>query len=363
MYYLNFYFYQLNRKMYLFEGAISIELDSFKMNFWNSFQKVATWSAASYLYIRRFLDIVSVIIQNNKYVIMYLIIPIMTSWTMKYFSTNVWLLYVARLIAGSVIFILASFLLVQRAGRRERYQILLEASQGYELADIEALKRRFDAIFPPLGVLDSPKSVEVAVADAPRTIKERLEALEDAVRSLSAEFATFTFNHVVTNQAQTVQVPTNLAPTVQAPTNRAPTFQAPTNHVPPIHTSAQTRTVTKSWCYYHIRFGKDSRKCSSDLCTFSPKISTKNITSKNSVETIGDFISMFYDNPCHSMCLSFVMIVFILFVFVGLTTKEKPKAMLSKSITFCGNDSDKDVSYEPFKKSLSSDKSVSFSHT
>ncbi|KAE9526677.1 hypothetical protein AGLY_013325 [Aphis glycines] len=165
-----------------------------------------------------------------------------------------------------VIFILESSLLVQRAGRRERYQILLEASQGYELADIEALKRRFDAIFPPLGVLDSPKSMEVAVADANRTIDERLDTLENAVKSLSAEFATFTFNYVVTNQA----------PTVQAPTNRAPTVQAPT-----IYTSAQTRTVTKSWCYCHIRFGKDSRKCSSDLCTFSPKISTKNITSKN----------------------------------------------------------------------------------
>ncbi|KAE9521735.1 hypothetical protein AGLY_017873 [Aphis glycines] len=149
----------------------------------------------------------------------------MTSWTMIYFSTNVWLLYVARLIAGSVIFNFASSLLAQRAGRRERYQILLEASKGYELAKIEALKRRFDAIFPPLGVLDSPKSVEVAVADAPRTIKERLDALEDAVRSLSAEFATFTFNHVVTNQAQTVQVPTNLAPTVQTPTNRGQQFK------------------------------------------------------------------------------------------------------------------------------------------
>ncbi|KAE9526655.1 hypothetical protein AGLY_013303 [Aphis glycines] len=307
MYYLNLYFYKLNQKLYLFEGNISIGLNLYKMDFGKSFPKVGIWSSASYLYIRRFLEIVSVIIQNNKHVIMYLIIPIMTSWTMKYFSTNVWLLYVARLIAGLVIFIFASFLLVQRAGRRERYQILLEASQGYELADIEALKRRFDAIFPPLGVLDSPKSMEVAVADAPRTIEERLDALEDAVRSLSAEFATFTFNHVVTNQAPTVQVPTNLAPT-----NRAPTFLAPTNRVPPIHTSAQTCTVTNSWCYYHIRFGKDSRKCSSDLC---------------------------------------------------LTTKEKPKAKLSKSITFCGNDSDKDVSYEPFKKSLSSDKSVSFSHT
>ncbi|KAE9527724.1 hypothetical protein AGLY_012797 [Aphis glycines] len=261
--------------------AISIELDSFKMNFWNSFQKVATWSAASYLYVRRYLKIVSVLIQDNKHVIIYLIIPFMTSWTMIYFSTNVWLLYVARLIAGSVIFNFASSLLAQRAGRRERYQILLEASKGYELAKIEALKRRFDAIFPPLGVLDSPKSMEVAVADAPRTIEERLDALEDAVRSLSAEFATFTFNHVLTKQAPTVQVSTNRAPTVQTPTNRGPTIQAPINRAPTIHTTAQTRTVTKSWCYYHIRFGKDARKCSSDLCTFSPKISTKNITSKN----------------------------------------------------------------------------------
>ncbi|KAE9521734.1 hypothetical protein AGLY_017872 [Aphis glycines] len=217
------------------------------MNFWNSFQKVATWSAASYLYVRRYLKIVSVLIQDNKH----------------------------------VIFNFASSLLAQRAGRRERYQILLEASKGYELAKIEALKRRFDAIFPPLGVLDSPKSMEVAVADAPRTIEERLDALEDAVRSLSAEFATFTFNHVLTKQAPTVQVSTNRAPTVQTPTNRGPTIQAPINRAPTIHTSAQTRTVTKSWCYYHIRFGKDSRKCSSDLCTFSPKISTKNITSKN----------------------------------------------------------------------------------
>ncbi|KAE9527758.1 hypothetical protein AGLY_012831 [Aphis glycines] len=292
MYYLNLYFYKLNQKLYLFEGNISIGLNLYKMDFGKSFPKVGIWSSAPYLYIRRFFEIVSVMIQNNKHVIMYLIIPIMASWTMKYFSTNVWLLYKANLIAGLVIFNFASSLLAQRAGRRERYQILLEASKGYELAKIEALKRRFDAIFPPLGVLDSPKSMEVAVADAPSTIEERLDALEDAVRSLSAEFATFTFNHVLTKQAPTVQVSTNRAPTVQTPTNRGPTIQAPINRAPTIHTSAQTHTVTKSWCYYHIRFGKDSRKFSSDLY-----------------------------------------------------------------------DSDKDVSYEPFKKSLSSDKSVSVSHT
>ncbi|KAE9521729.1 hypothetical protein AGLY_017867 [Aphis glycines] len=171
----------------------------------------------------------------------------MTSWTMKYFSTNVWLLYVARLIAGLVIFIFASSRLVERASRREHLST----------------------------------SREVDVADAARTIDERLGMLEDAVRSLSAEFALFTLNNVLTKQAPTVQVSTNRAPTVQTPTNRGPIIQAPINRAPTIHTSAQTRTVTKSWCYYHIRFGKDSRKCSSDLCTFSPKISTKNITSKN----------------------------------------------------------------------------------
>ncbi|KAE9526770.1 hypothetical protein AGLY_013418 [Aphis glycines] len=131
------------------------------------------------------------------------------------------------------------------------YQILLDTARGYELTDMETFKRRFAAVFPTPGVPDSPKYREVAVVDAPWKIDDRLRALEDAVRSLSAEFAPFTLNHVLTNPA----------PTVQAPTNRAPT----------IHTSAQTRTVTKSWCYYHVRFGKDARKCSSDLCTFSPK--------------------------------------------------------------------------------------------
>ncbi|KAE9526661.1 hypothetical protein AGLY_013309 [Aphis glycines] len=142
------------------------------------------------------------------------------------------------------------------------YQVLLDAARRYDLTDAEDFKRRFAAVFPQSGVLDSPKSREVVVADAPRTIDERLGALEDAVRSLSAEFTPFMFNHVLTNQA--------------------PTVQAPTNCAPPIHTSAQTRTVTKSWCYYHVQFGKDARKYSSDLCTFSPKISTKNKTFKKS---------------------------------------------------------------------------------
>ncbi|KAE9526911.1 hypothetical protein AGLY_013559 [Aphis glycines] len=282
----------------------------------------------------------------------------MASWTLIYFATAFWMLYVARLITGSVIFIFASSLLVEKACRREHlcisdsiitvclgtlafyfwlqdhgvdvtsydlipfvslglyismfalgfgpipgvtigevfnpdviclaigivcifasltqicvvktYQILLDVARGYELSDIEALKRRFAAVFPPSGVLDSPKSREIAVADAPRTVDERLGALEDAVKSLSTEFAAYTFNHVLTNQA----------PTVHAQTIRAPTVQAPTNRAPPIHTSAQTRTATKSWCYYHVRFGKDARKCSSDLCTFSPKILTKNKTFK-----------------------------------------------------------------------------------
>ncbi|KAE9526951.1 hypothetical protein AGLY_013599 [Aphis glycines] len=150
------------------------------------------------------------------------------------------------------------------------YQILLDAARGYELTDFEALKRRFAAVFLPSGVLDSLKPREVAVADASRIIDERLGALENAVKSLSTEFAAYTSNHV----------PTNQAPTVHAQTIRAPTVQASTNRAPPIHTSAQTRTVTKSWCYYHVRYGKEARKCSSDLCTFTPKISTKNKTFK-----------------------------------------------------------------------------------
>ncbi|KAE9527753.1 hypothetical protein AGLY_012826 [Aphis glycines] len=123
-----------------------------------------------------------------------------------------------------VIFIFASSLLVERASRREHLST----------------------------------SREVDVADAARTIDERLGMLEDAVRSLSAEFALFTLNHVLKNQELT--------------------GQAPTKRAPPIHTSELTRTVPKSWCYYHVRFGKDARKCSSDLCTFSPKISTENKT-------------------------------------------------------------------------------------
>ncbi|KAE9522317.1 hypothetical protein AGLY_017285 [Aphis glycines] len=282
----------------------------------------------------------------------------MASWTLIYFATAFWMLYVAHLITGSVIFIFASSLLVEKACSREHlsisdsimavclgtlafyfwlqehgvdvtsydlipfvslglyismfalgfgpipgvtigevfnpdviclaigivcifasftqicviktYQILLDAARDYELSDIEALKRRFAAVFPPSGVLDSLKSREIAVADAPRTIDERLGALEDAVKSLSTEFAAYTFNHVLTNQA----------PTVHAQTIRAPIVQAPTNRAPPIHTSVQTRTVTKSWCYYHVRFGKDARKCSSVLCTFSPKILTKKKTFK-----------------------------------------------------------------------------------
>ncbi|XP_050053663.1 uncharacterized protein LOC126549147 [Aphis gossypii] len=319
------------------------------MNFWNSFPKTGTWSAASCYFFQRFLEILSKFLLDNKHVIFCLIIPFMTSWTIIYFANDFWMLYVARLITGSVIFIFASSLLVERAGRREHIllisnsvmavclgtlafyfwlkehgvdvssynlipfvslglyismfalgfgpipgvtigqvlspdviglaigivcifaslaqicvvktcQILLDAARGYELTDVEALKRRFAAVFPPSGVLDSLKPREVAVVDAPRTLDERLGALEDAVKSLSTEFAAFTLNHVLTNQA-------------------------PTNRAPQIHTTAQTRTVPKSWCYYHGRFGKDARKCSSELCTFSPKISTKNKTFKKTLYT------------------------------------------------------------------------------
>ncbi|KAE9526923.1 hypothetical protein AGLY_013571 [Aphis glycines] len=140
-----------------------------------------------------------------------------------------------------VIFIFASSRLVERASRREHLST----------------------------------SREVDVADAARTIDERLGMLEDAVRSLSAEFALFTLNNVLKNQAPTGQAQTNRTPPIQAPKVQAPTIRAP-----PIHTSAQTRTIPKSWCYYHVRFGKDARKCSSDLCTFSPKISTEKKTFK-----------------------------------------------------------------------------------
>ncbi|XP_050054496.1 uncharacterized protein LOC126549415 [Aphis gossypii] len=109
------------------------------------------------------------------------------------------------------------------------YRILLDVARGYELAEVEAFKRRFAAVFPPSGVLESLKSREVAVAEAPRTIDELIGALEDAVRSLSTEFAAYTFNHL--------------------PTNQAPTVHTQTNRAPPIHTFAQTRAVTKSWCY------------------------------------------------------------------------------------------------------------------
>ncbi|XP_050066711.1 uncharacterized protein LOC126555848 [Aphis gossypii] len=336
------------------------------MKVWNSVPKAGTWTAASCMFIQRFLEIVSIFLLDNQHVIMCLTVSFMTSWTIiLYSTTNIWLLYVARLITGSVILIFTSSLPVEMVGRREfllisdfvmalclgtlgfyfwqqghevdvssynlipfislgtyifmctlgsdpiprvmirnvlnperigfaigivclcaslvqlcvvkTYQVLLDTTRGYELTDMETFKRRFAAVFPPSGVPDSPKSLEVAVSDAPRTIDEHLPALEDAVRSLSAEFAPFTFNHVLTNRAPIVQAPTNQAPTVQAPK-----VQAPTSRAPPIDTSAPTRTVPKSWCYYHTRFGKDAHKCSSDLCTFYPKISTKNKTFKKS---------------------------------------------------------------------------------
>ncbi|CAH1737895.1 unnamed protein product [Aphis gossypii] len=55
-----------------------------------------------------------------------------------------------------------------------------------------------------LFILDSLMPGEVDIADAPGIIiDERLGALEDAVRLLSAEFAQF--NHALTNQAPTAQ--------------------------------------------------------------------------------------------------------------------------------------------------------------
>jgi len=109
--------------------------------------------------------------------------------------------------------------LVERADR------VMEAARGYELADVAAPNRRFAAVFPSSGVSDSPEPREVAVADAPRTTDARLGAL-------SAQFADFTAN------------------------------RAPTRH------AQQARTVAPSrWCYYHVRYGPDARKCR-DPCTF-----------------------------------------------------------------------------------------------
>ncbi len=67
MYYLILYFYQLNRKFYLFEGTISIRLDLTKMTFGNSSPKVGTWlEPSAHWFVRWFLKIVSIFLPNNK---------------------------------------------------------------------------------------------------------------------------------------------------------------------------------------------------------------------------------------------------------------------------------------------------------
>ncbi|KAE9527015.1 hypothetical protein AGLY_013663 [Aphis glycines] len=77
-------------------------LDLSKMNFSNTFPKAETWSAESYVIVQRVLEIVSIFFKDNKHVIICLIIPFMASWTLIYFATAFWMLYVAHLITGSV---------------------------------------------------------------------------------------------------------------------------------------------------------------------------------------------------------------------------------------------------------------------
>ncbi|CAH1716649.1 unnamed protein product [Aphis gossypii] len=64
MYYLILYFYQLNRKLYLFEGAISIGLDLCKMTFENLHPEVGALSSSTYLFVKWFLGIVSTFIPS-----------------------------------------------------------------------------------------------------------------------------------------------------------------------------------------------------------------------------------------------------------------------------------------------------------
>jgi len=65
MYYLILYFCQLNRKLYLFEGAISIGLDLSKMAFGNSYPHVGTMSVSSHLFVQWVIEIVSVFLPDN----------------------------------------------------------------------------------------------------------------------------------------------------------------------------------------------------------------------------------------------------------------------------------------------------------
>ncbi|XP_050053583.1 uncharacterized protein LOC126549119 isoform X1 [Aphis gossypii] len=83
---------------------------------------------------------------------------------------------------------------------------------------------------------------EVAVGATPRTIEARLDTLEEAIRKLSSQLAYF----------KQKQEPRNHTETVQSP------------QTPKINSSSS------SWCYYHLRFGKEARKCGSNLCKFTP---------------------------------------------------------------------------------------------
>ncbi|CAH1708778.1 unnamed protein product, partial [Aphis gossypii] len=105
-----------------------------------------------------------------------------------------------------VIFFFKSSLLALRAGRRER----------------------------------EPR--EVAVDATARTIEARLDTLEEAIRQLSSQLAYF----------KQKQEPKNPTEKIQSP------------QTPKINPSSS------SWCYYHLQFGKEARKCGSNLCMFTP---------------------------------------------------------------------------------------------
>jgi len=118
----------------------------------------------------------------------------------------------------------------------ERADRVMEAARGgTELAAVSAPpKRRFAAIFPTSGELEPEEAREVA---ATSNIDARITTLENAVRALSAQVASFT-QHRSTRDAPQPPPPTR-------------------------------DNNTTGWCYYHDRYGPDARKCR-EPCTFAP---------------------------------------------------------------------------------------------
>jgi len=128
----------------------------------------------------------------------------------------------------------------------ERADRIAEASSHSELSAVQSVQRpRTAAVFPPHNEPAQKQPSQLPPVHTTQTTTEtRVQALETAVLTLST---------------QVTQLLGLNATRTRAPTSRAPQAESTT----------RVSEDTTGWCFYHVRYGRDARKCR-DPCTFSP---------------------------------------------------------------------------------------------